>query len=106
MVPSLEKLESRTSGVRMGLSVSTPKSDQVPLEQKAKLPLPGMAATAEAVSWVPTAAKLAALMPSSSHSSGRSLPRSCPARSISVKIFSGRPSSRMVCQSQSRVVGL
>ena len=39
MVPSLEKLESRTSGVRMGLSVSTPKRDQVPLEQKAKLPL-------------------------------------------------------------------
>ena len=59
MVPSFEKFASRTASVRIGLSVSTPNSDHVPLEQNAKLPVPGMAATAEAVSCVPTAAKCA-----------------------------------------------
>ena len=59
IVPSLEKFASRTASVRIGLSVSTPNSDHVPDEQNAKLPVPGMAATAEAVSCVPTAAKLA-----------------------------------------------
>ena len=34
-------------------------------EQKAKLPLPGIAATAEAVSWLPTATKAAGFRPSS-----------------------------------------
>ena len=59
IVPSFEKFASRTSFVRIGLSVSTPNSDHVPDEQNAKLPVPGMAATAEAVSCVPTAAKCA-----------------------------------------------
>ena len=59
IVPSLEKFASRTASDKIGSSVSTPNSDHVPLEQNAKLPVPGMAATAEAVSCVPTAAKFA-----------------------------------------------
>ena len=59
IVPSFEKFASRTASVKIGLSVSTPNSDHVPDEQNAKLPVPGMAATAEAVSCVPTAAKRA-----------------------------------------------
>ena len=75
-------------------------------EQNAKLPLPGMAATADAVSWLPTATKGAALMPISSQISLRRCPRIVPVLSIFVKIFLGSPSSSIVSQSQSLVVGL
>ncbi len=55
-VPSLLKFASYIALVSTGASVSTPKSDHVPDEQNAKLPSPGIAATADAVSCVPTAA--------------------------------------------------
>ena len=105
-VPSLEKPASRISSVSSGKSVSMPKTDHVPLEQKAKLPLPGIAATAEAVSWVPTAAKAAQFMPNSRAISERSLPRIVPGISMGGNIFSGRPKAAIMSLSQSRFMGL
>ena len=101
--PSLVKPACRASSVRMGRSSSTPSSDHVPELRKAQREVrpagKGTAKRAAAVSCEPTAmTSVSSGRPNSAATSGNTLPRDVPGRTMRPNRCRGSPRRSMSAQ--------